>query len=87
MGDGTRSPFSTWTITHWLNEVPLVTVPLATSNDGGTLILTALDVAHNSVPLRLRNDRSLIDSSVEGVTDDQLLRGLDEALDELVVDA
>lgn len=73
--------------TYRLNEVPLVSMSLSTSDDSRTLLLSALDVTHDSVPLGLRDNRTLVDGRVEWVTDLQLLGGVDEALDELVVNA
>jgi len=70
----------------WLNEVTVLAVPLTAGDDGGTLLLTALDVVHDSIGLRLRNLWSLEGVLLEWVTDLELQSCLLEQLGELVVD-
>ena len=60
---------------------------LTTSDKGGTLLLTTLDVVHDSVVLGLRDLRTLVGGSSEGVTDSELGGGSLELFDKLVVDA
>lgn len=69
-----------------LDEVTLVTETLTTDLDGGTLVLTGLDVAHDTVVLELRDLGTLEGLLVEGVTDLVLLSSLLEGSEELVVD-
>lgn len=70
-----------------LDEVALVAVALATSNDGSTLVLAGLDVAHDAVELQLRNLGALEGLLVEGVANLVLLGAGLESSHELVVDA
>lgn len=70
-----------------LDEVALVAVALTTSDNGGTLRLAGLDVAHDTVVLELRDLRTLEGLLVEWVTDLVLLSSLLEGSEELVVDA
>lgn len=70
-----------------LDEVALVAVALATRLDGGTLILTGLDVAHDAVVLELADLRALEGVLSEGVADLVLFGALLERGDKLVVDA
>lgn len=69
-----------------LDEVTLVAETLTTGQDGSTLVLTGLDVAHDTVVLELRNLGALEGLLVEGVTDLVLLSSLLEGGNELVVD-
>ena len=43
-------------------------MPLPAGDDGGTLLLTTLDVVHDSVVLSLRDLRTLVGVGVEGVS-------------------
>lgn len=69
-----------------LDEVSLVTVALTTNLDSGTLLLTGLDVAHDTVVLKLADLRTLEGLLVEWVTNLVGLSTLLESLEELVVD-
>ncbi|KAI6769769.1 hypothetical protein HG530_004398 [Fusarium avenaceum] len=69
-----------------LHDLHVGTDTLTTGLDGGTLVLTGLDVAHNTVVLELRDLRTLEGLLVEGVTNLVLLSSLLEGLEELVVD-
>ena len=69
-----------------LDEVTLVAVALTTSDNGGTLLLTGVDVAHDTVVLELRDLRTLEGLLVEGVANLVLLSSLLEGSEELVVD-
>lgn len=69
-----------------LDEVTLVAEALTTGEDGSTLVLTGLDVAHDTIVLELRNLRALEGLLVEGVADLVLLSSLLEGGKELVVD-
>jgi hypothetical protein len=88
--------------TYRLDEVTLLSVSLTTGDDGSALLLTALDVVHDSVVLGLRDLRTLVGSSLEWITAYQLIPlcarlsyspdlklggGSLELLGELVVDA
>jgi hypothetical protein len=55
-------------MTYWLDEVTGLAVSLTTSDDGSTLLNTALDVVHDSVVLGLRDLGTLVGGLVEGVT-------------------
>ena len=70
-----------------LNEVSLVTVTLTADLDGGTILLTRLDVAHDTIELELRNLRSLEGVGSKWVANLVLLSALLESLEELVIDA
>lgn len=70
-----------------LDVVALVAVALTTERNGGTSILTVLDVFHDAVELELGNLRTLEGVGGEGVTELVLGGTLAEAGDELVVDA
>ena len=73
--------------THRLDEESLVADSLTTSDDGGALLLTRLDVAHDSVGLELRDLGTLVRGRLEGVSDlESGGLGL-EGLGKLVVDA
>lgn len=69
-----------------LDEVALVTVALTTLSDGGTLLLAALDVVHDTLELELRDLGTLEGVDGEGVTELVLGGTLLEASDEFVVD-
>ena len=69
-----------------LDEVTLVTQALTTDLDGSTLVLTGLDVAHDTVVLELRDLGTLEGLLVEGVANLVLLSSLLEGSEELVVD-
>ncbi len=70
----------------WLDEVTLITVPVTTHLTGGTLGLTLLDVAHDSVVLNLRDLGTLEGLSSEWVSHLVLGRLGEELLPELFVD-
>lgn len=70
-----------------LDEVTLVAKTLATGLDSGTLFLTGLDVAHDTVVLKLADLGALESLLVERVTDLVLSSALLEGGQELVVDA
>ena len=71
----------------WLDEVALVALALTTSLNLGARLLSALNVGHDSVELKLANLGTLEGVSSEGVTNDVFgCPGL-ELLDEFVVDA
>lgn len=78
--DGARNP------TYRLDKVSLLTVPLSASDDPGSLLLSALDVAHHSLPLDLRDHRTLVDGWFEWVSNLELLGGSHETFDKFVVD-
>jgi hypothetical protein len=61
-------------------------VPLSTRDDLCSLLLTALDVTHDSVVLHLRDLRSLVRVRGERVSDLELLSLCFEASHKLVVD-
>lgn len=60
---------------------------LTAESDGGTLLLSVVDVLHNAVELELGNLGTLEGVTLEGVAELVLLGTLLEASDELVVDA
>lgn len=70
-----------------LDEVALVAVALTTSLNRGTLVLTGLDVSHDTIILQLADLRTLEGIVGKWVADCVLLCALLECLDELVVDA
>lgn len=70
-----------------LDVEALVAVALTTERNGGTSILTVLDVLHDAVELELGDLRTLEGVGGEGVTELVLGGTLPEAGDELVVDA
>lgn len=59
---------------------------LATTDDSGTLLLAMVDVAHDSLSLKLRNLRTLVCFRIEGVSNLELRGLLLEGLEELIVD-
>lgn len=59
-------------MTYWLDEVTGLAVSLTTSDDGSTLLNTALDVVHDSVVLGLRDLRTLVGGLREWITGCQL---------------
>lgn len=69
-----------------LDEVTLVTVALTTDLNSGTLLLTALDVAHDAVELELGDLGTLEGLLKEWVTDLVGESTLLEGLEELVID-
>lgn len=69
-----------------LDEVALVAVTLTTLGNGGTLLLAALDVVHDTLELELRDLGTLEGVRGEGVTKLVLGGTLLEASDKLVVD-
>lgn len=70
-----------------LDEVTLLAEALTTSDNGGTLLLTGVNVAHDTVVLELRDLGTLEGLLIEGVADLVLLSSLLESSKELVVDA
>ena len=70
-----------------LDEVALVTVALTTNLDGGTLLLSDLDVFHDTVILQLADLGTLEGLLLEGVADLVGQGALLKGLEELVVDA
>jgi hypothetical protein len=71
--------------TYWLDEVAFLAVSLTASNDSGALGLSALDVVHDPVVLRLRDLGTLVGQGVEWVSNTQLGSGLNEEVGEFVV--
>ena len=60
---------------------------LTTRDDGCSLLLTRLDITHDSVSLELRDLRTLESGRLERIADDELLSGGLECLCKLVVDS
>ena len=69
-----------------LDEVAFVANALAAGVEGGTLLLAGVDEGHDTVVLLLRDLRTLVDASAEGVANLERLRLRGELGQELVVD-
>ena len=55
---------------YGLDEVPLLSVTLATGDDACAILLTALNVVHDPVILGFGYDRTLVCRGLERVTND-----------------